>query len=195
MLCLVGDLVAKGPDSAGVIDTAMEYNALMTLGNHDWTVLRWANLALPPMPNPAAKPPHRFLAKDLNEKQLKYLQDAPHMIRIPQHNAVVVHAACRWDTPEGIDATNSYDAMHARTYVAETGGLEEAFDGVPWASVYPGPEYVVFGHDAKRKLQRYENACGIDTGCSYGNSLTALVLPGKELVSVESLRNYAGIEK
>ena len=34
-LVLVGDLVAKGPDSAGVVQRARELGALAVLGNHD----------------------------------------------------------------------------------------------------------------------------------------------------------------
>ena len=33
-LVLVGDLVAKGPKSTEVIDTAIEYNAVSVRGNH-----------------------------------------------------------------------------------------------------------------------------------------------------------------
>jgi hypothetical protein len=41
-------------------------------------------------------------------------------------------------------------------------------------------------------LQEHPYAVGLDTGCCYGNQLTALLLPGRELVSVEAARNYAG---
>src|SRR5436190_117031 len=39
-LILAGDLVAKGPDSPGVVARAREWGALGVLGNHDAYVLR-----------------------------------------------------------------------------------------------------------------------------------------------------------
>jgi len=64
---------------------------------------------------------------------------------------------------------------------------------VPWAAAWEGPERVIFGHDARRGLQSYRWAMGLDTGCCYGKKLTGIVLPPRKIVQVEAREAYCPV--
>ena len=60
-----------------------------------------------------------------------------------------------------------------------------------WAELREEAPLVIFGHDARRGLQKFPYAIGLDTGCCYGGALTGVFLPSKELVSVPARRTYS----
>ena len=62
---------------------------------------------------------------------------------------------------------------------------------VTWASAWNGPQRIIFGHDARRKLQLHDGnwATGLDTGAVYGGELTGIILPERKIVSVKSKVN------
>lgn len=64
-----------------------------------------------------------------------------------------------------------------------------------WASAWRGPQRVVFGHNAKRKLQMYPGnwAIGLDTGAVYGGQLTGIILPERKIVSIDT-KGYSSSE-
>lgn len=93
----VGDIVNKGPDSAGVIDFLMAQNASCVRGNHDDRIVLMAkehgsSAVRPNKQRPMssedldkAKPSRekeRDLAKSLTKKQIAYLESFPLILRI-----------------------------------------------------------------------------------------------------------------
>jgi hypothetical protein len=185
-LVLVGDLIARGPDSRGVLRIARETGASFVRGNHEDRVLALQD-------ERTSHLPHARLARELGNADLKLLDEAPLWLALEEHNVIVVHAGIRPDL--GMYAQHDHDLMTLRHVKrGETQTL--------WGAVYPGPTHVVFGHHALAGLQLHPFATGLDTGCVYGKMLTALVLSEgepvpqnpverrKRLVSVRASRMY-----
>lgn len=180
-LVLVGDLVAKGPDSAGVVDRARELKALAVLGNHDANVLA---------PRPGSH--HEKVAASLSPSSLRWLELLPLWLDFAELNALVVHGGVLPNVP--LENHPRHVLLNLRSIDAEGKGSMRVDGGVPWASRWPGPRHVIFGHDALRGLQRHPHATGLDTGCVYGKQLTGVWLPEFKLVSVPARRAYVPVD-
>ncbi|MGB8223354.1 MAG: metallophosphoesterase [Polyangiales bacterium] len=188
-LIFVGDLVAKGPDSLGVIRLARELGAKAVRGNHDQQCLRWWDAKCAGEPPPNLKPTHQRVADELEEKDWQWLAERPLWLELPEHDALVVHAGLLPGVPLG--KQNPYDLMNMRSVLDDGTASRSYEDGIPWATVWSGPQLVVFGHDAVRGFQNHPHAVGIDTGCVYGGWLSGLWLPGRDLVSVPARAAYS----
>jgi diadenosine tetraphosphatase ApaH/serine/threonine PP2A family protein phosphatase len=192
-IVFVGDLVAKGPDSAGVVAFARELRALCVRGNHDEAVLRIRRARKGQGDLSRAKRTHLRVAETLCEADWRWLEGLPLSLSFPQFDSVVVHAGVVPDKP--LSAQRPEDLMTMRTLRPDGHASPRLEDGVRWATKYRGPERVIFGHDAISGFQREPFALGLDTGCVYGRTLTALVLPSGELISVPARRAYREIER
>ncbi len=184
----VGDLVAKGPDSRGVLAIVRELGARSVRGNHDEHVLRYRRAIQAGQPPPELGPDHREVARALDDQDWALLASLPLYLRLPELDAIVVHAGLLPDRP--LEQQDPQLLMNMRTIRADGTGSRRS-DGVLWASLWPGPELVLFGHHAVQGLQHHPYAIGLDTGCVYGGRLTACILPEQRLVSVPARRAYA----
>lgn len=181
-LILVGDLVARGPDSEGVVERAAQYGAEAVRGNHDEKVLSWWRVAERAGKKRASQmvplsEKHEAVVRSLKPRHFKLLDALPWTIPLPAHNALVVHAGL---DPRSRPDETPRDLMISIRSLDESGNATRKLQGTPWARAWPGPEHVVFGHDARRNLQLEPSATGLDTGCCYGRALSALVLDENE---------------
>lgn len=158
-LVFVGDLIARGPDSLGVLDIARRTGAIVVRGNHEQKLLDIRADGI----DSGKYPLHRRLAHDLRPVDWTLLETSPLFYDLPEHGAVVVHAGLQPDLP--LEDQEPQTLMRIRTVRKRL-----------WGELYAGPPQIVFGHNAAPGLQLHPWATGLDTGCVYGGRLTALVL-------------------
>ncbi|GAB0494506.1 hypothetical protein MMPV_005800 [Pyropia vietnamensis] len=204
-LLLLGDVVAKGPDSLGAVALARSLRGRTVRGNHDHAIIRFraaldaAAAASPSNSSHQAamaatitrwqvSPEHAEIARALPAADADWLQSSPWYMVAPGVGHLFVHGGFLPDLP--LPAQSPRTMMTLRSVFPDGRTSARHVSGRDWARLWPGPQRVVFGHDAFRGLQMHEHATGIDTGCVYGGRLTALVLPENRLISVPAKRAY-----
>ncbi|KAF2086435.1 Metallo-dependent phosphatase, partial [Saccharata proteae CBS 121410] len=159
-LILTGDIIAKGPDSPGVVDLVRSLGASCVRGNHEDRLL----LALAASKNPlnpkfnadsptasgetpketkeessTSKPSkHALLAAQLSAQQLDWLAQCPVILRvgpIPSLGEVVVAHAGLVPGVE-LDRHDPFMAMNMRSVDLETKVPSEGRDGVGWEKLW-----------------------------------------------------------
>ncbi|MCU1266402.1 MAG: Bis(5-nucleosyl)-tetraphosphatase [Acidobacteria bacterium] len=178
----VGDLIVKGPKNREVLDLFISDRRFSSvLGNHDRDLLQlWAgeNLKFTKAQQEAA----RELEFDRG-KYFSYLSSLPLSIDLGSH--LVVHAGLRPGIP--VLQQEADDLLELRTLGRKK---RTSRKGIPWYEVYAGEQTVLFGHWPAMEPRNAPHAIGLDTGCVYGNRLTAYMVETDQLVSVPARSIY-----
>ncbi len=177
-LVLVGDLVARGPDPAGVIATARRVSARSVRGNHEDRLIKLARQG-PEGLSARLRGVYETTLAQLEETDLAWLETLPLWLDLPEHGARIVHAGLIPGVP--IEEQSPRTLMYVRS-VGRAGEPIEERGHLPWAIRYVGPPHVLFGHYAREEVQIHRFATGLDTGAVYGGRLTAMVLDEAEVV-------------
>ena len=136
---------------------------------------------------------HLRIALSLSAKEFKWLSHLPYYIKSIDLGTLLVHAG--FQAGVRLSDQEPWVMMTMRSFLPGGKVSHRCYYKFPWAKSWDGPLTVLFGHDAARGLQQYENAIGLDTGCVYGGRLTAVLLPDKEVISVPARRTYVDYVK
>ena len=179
----VGDLVVKGTKNREVLDLfSSDQRFSSVIGNHDLAILRFWRGEVK-----SVKASQKRACKELEvdkERYYRYLSSLPLLIDLGTH--LVVHAGIRPGVP--LEEQAPEDLTELRTL----GPDRTSRKGVPWYEVYDEEKIALFGHWPAKEPRRGKRALGLDTGCVYGNRLTAYIIETGEFVSVEANSAYDG---
>ncbi|KAG5357714.1 Bis(5'-nucleosyl)-tetraphosphatase, symmetrical [Yarrowia sp. C11] len=209
-LFFLGDFISKGEDSQGVVDFAMEHNALCVRGNHeDKLVVAYEKyhhlhhqktVKTPGGKHITRNGPANVLADedDLSEefsaKQMEYIASCPAIMRLGDISetgnlAVAVHAGLMWNVPR-LEDQDPDAVMRMRSLLPPKDTVyTEDDDGVPWFEVWNDKiedrakkdrMTIFYGHDARQGLQLTKYTRGLDSGCVKGGKLNAMIITQKK---------------
>lgn len=176
-LVLLGDLVNKGPDPEGVLEIYESLDCLCLMGNHDLNHLE-ADEGKGTLSQESRRT-RGLMSKSAYKRYLKAVRKMPLIFETP--NLIAVHGA--------LVTGLSLVEQPGKILTGKT-TLEPS-----WKDHLDLDRPLVVGH------KRYGNVpsepCiienkfyGIDTGCVYGGSLTALIMPTAEIIQVHAARDY-----
>lgn len=185
----VGDLVNKGPDSAGVIDLVESAGIQCVLGNHEARLLR-VNAVVPPLRGPK----ERKFAEKIGPRLSDLAQVIQHWpLWLDLGDLLVVHAGLQPGVERLGDMSRDV-LLTIRTWDGKGEDLDSACDP-PWFDCLRWPIPVVFGHWAMRGLVDREDVKGLDTGCVYGRWLTGWCPEQARFYHVEARKEYAPLAR
>lgn len=146
-LIFTGDMINKGPESAGVVDIARDLGASCVRGNHeDRILLERADLqsrkiltsgSVNKNDLPQFDTGERRVAASLSDEQAAWLQECPVILKVGQitgmDEVVVVHGGLVPGIP--LERQELSSVMSMRTIDLDTHVPSSSKDGVPWFKV------------------------------------------------------------
>lgn len=193
----LGDLVDRGPNSAGCIDLAMRIEARQgrpaaILGNHEEKHLDYEMLARKNVLDVKKMPPSHAKTRDeLRPEHYDYLSRLPLFIRVPEHNIVAVHAgvypgrSIENQTTRHLLHIQSINPPDERSLWPSRVPHGEEHIWRFWTQLWDGPERIVFGHSVLDRPLVTDKVVGIDGGACFGRELWAFIAPDNVVVKVQ----------
>ena len=185
-LIFLGDLVNRGPDSCKVIDLARQHRALSLLGNHE---LRFLNFRKSGKAD-ALKDGDEETIRKLRPEDWSYIESMPLTHHIEELNTVFVHGGFLPGEPWQKQPANVVTRIQVIDREGKPRKRADCEDCPPWADLWSGPPFVVYGHTPRAEIYKLKWSVGIDTACVQGGYLTAYVLPEKRFVQVKARKRY-----
>ncbi len=202
----LGDLVDRGPDSVGVVRYCRENGITGVMGNHESSLLNVIDQMNKPDFDPskmsAAKGERLAIAQGLSVDDIAYIRALPKLHVIDEHNLILVHAGLfPGRAIHEQDRTVLYmqmihpdrpgDIRWTRKQGQYTNEESRAHGYASWQELYDGAERVIYGHTLYSEPNIQGLTTGIDTGCVFGGSLTAVIIPDEKIIQVKAKKKYA----
>lgn len=160
LVVFVGDLVRKGPDSAGVVDIVRQTPNFVTVrGNNEQKLIDG-----------------RKSVPSLTDDDLAWIASLP--VAISWDDSLAVHGGV--DHRKPIAEHELTELLNMRSLVPDG-----SYDRPYWFETRRDAPRIFFGHTVLSEPFETPAAVGLDTGCVYGGQLTAYQCSTEEFITVD----------
>ncbi len=172
---LLGDLINRGPFPAETLNFVYKNGFSAVAGNHELDYMRRFESDLR----------YRELRENLDNSVHEWILNLPFFLETKDY--IAVHAG--FEPGRKPDDTSPEILTTIRTWDGKGRNLRDPMNP-PWYDFYSDPKTAVYGHWAKAGLNIRKNTIGLDSGCVYGNFLSAWELETGFLTQVKARRIY-----
>ena len=175
----VGDIITKGKNSLKLLKYMQEYNIQSVLGNHEDKLVRYLEHEKSNKKNPILlDEDENNIIKNLDEKDIAFLKSLP--LFLQYENITILHGGIQnHHNLKNLTKKEKSKILRMRYLDSEHNFIsygKEDEDSIFWADLYDGNQgFIVYGHQWSKEVKKNSHALGIDTGCVYGNKLSAVV--------------------
>lgn len=205
-LYFIGDLIDRGPDSAGVVKyvraLSQKYAVVLILGNHEEKFLRYLDhkkFNVSAIKNMKGTEEFEELMLQLDDSDIEFLSSAYINYNISSQYICLVHGGIPGNSKidlsinhqyshDVIKSNKGFELLLKTRFLDAFGNFislgHENENSIFWAEQYDG-RYgkVIFGHHAivNEMPKEFSYAINIDTGCVFGGWLSACVLESNKI--------------
>ncbi len=186
----LGDTVNRGPRNIRTLEVLYSCGAEPILGNHEMALLRGLEEKKPPKWLFEQTFIQELKGHRHYDRYLDWMRSWP--VWVWGHGWLAVHAGLHprmkieHTDPVFLMTVRLCDADGNKPVGWDTGSKSYPAGYRPWYRYYRGSDLVMYGHWAREGLTVRNKTVGLDSGCLYGNGLTGMWYPSREIVQVSS---------
>jgi len=179
----VGDIITKGQDSIKVLDFIINNNIKSVLGNHEDKLVRYLQHQNSNKKNPIKlDDDERNIVNNLTLQHIEFLKNLP--LYFKHNDITIVHGGIQNNMNLDTLTKREREKILRMRYLDKDEKYltlnQEDKNSIFWADLYDGNQgFIIYGHQWNQDIKINKNSLGIDTGCVYGNKLTAAVFKTK----------------
>ncbi len=186
----VGDTITRGKDSVKTLRYIQKNNIKSVVGNHENKIIRYLKHEKSSVKNLIKlDQDENKIVSGLSVGDVDFMNSMPLFLRFGR--ITVLHAGVQNHFNLDSLSKEEMSKVLRLRYITNDGKFipfgEEDSNSIFWSEVYNGKQgFIVYGHQTFEEVKSDKHSLGIDTGCVYGNKLSAVVFE-----DIDNVENYS----